>query len=89
MTDRPPLPYDFHPEVPSFELRSDDVADGQMMSENQVFDGFGMTGGNISPRCAGPVSRLRPRASRSPASTRTRRPVRVSGTGSCSAFPPR
>ena len=49
MTDRPPLPYDFMPEVPSFELRSDDVADGQMMPENQVFDEWGMTGGNISP----------------------------------------
>ena len=46
---RPPLPYDFMPGVPSFNLRSDDVADGQMMSGNQVFDGFGMTGRNISP----------------------------------------
>lgn len=49
MTDRAPLPYDFMQAVPSFELRSDDVADGQMMSQNQVFDGFGMTGRNISP----------------------------------------
>ena len=49
MTGRAPLPYDFMPAVPSFELRSDDVADGQMMSQNQVFDGFGMTGGNITP----------------------------------------
>ena len=49
MTDRAPLPYDFHPDVPSFDLRSADVADDEMMSENQVFDGFGMTGGNISP----------------------------------------
>ena len=49
MTDRVPLPYDFMSAVPSFELRSDDVADGQMMSQNQVFDGFGMTGRNISP----------------------------------------
>jgi hypothetical protein len=49
MTDRAPLPYDFMPAVRSFELRSDDVADGQMMSQNQVFDGFGVTGRNISP----------------------------------------
>jgi phosphatidylethanolamine-binding protein (PEBP) family uncharacterized protein len=49
MTGRAPLPYDFMPAVPSFELRSDDVADGQMMWRNQVLDGFGMTGGNISP----------------------------------------
>jgi Raf kinase inhibitor-like YbhB/YbcL family protein len=52
MTDRPPLPYDFMPEVPSFELRSDDISDGQMMSENHVFDDWGMTGRNISPSLA-------------------------------------
>ena len=46
---RPPLPYDFMPPVPSFGLRSDDVADGEMMSGNQIYDGWGMTGGNISP----------------------------------------
>ncbi|HEX6524868.1 MAG TPA: YbhB/YbcL family Raf kinase inhibitor-like protein [Streptosporangiaceae bacterium] len=49
MADRPPLPYDFMPAVPSFELRSDDVADGEMMSGNQVYNGFGMSGENISP----------------------------------------
>jgi len=49
MTDRPPLPYDHMPEVPSFEVRSDDVAHDEMMSENHVFDDWGMTGGNISP----------------------------------------
>jgi phosphatidylethanolamine-binding protein (PEBP) family uncharacterized protein len=49
MTDRAPLPCNFMPAVPSFELISDDVADGQMMSQNQVFDGFDMTGRNISP----------------------------------------
>jgi Raf kinase inhibitor-like YbhB/YbcL family protein len=49
MTDRPPLPYDYLPEVPSFDVRSDDVAHDEMMGENHVFDGFGMTGGNMSP----------------------------------------
>src|ERR1700752_1730924 len=49
MTDRPPLPYDFHPEGPSFHLESGDVAHGEMMSENPAFDPFGVTGGNISP----------------------------------------
>jgi Raf kinase inhibitor-like YbhB/YbcL family protein len=49
MTDRAPLPYDFMPAVPSFELRSDDVADGQMMTDNQVYNAFGMTGKNVSP----------------------------------------
>ena len=50
MTARPPLPYDFMPAVPSFTLQSTDVADGQQMSDAQVFDGFGMTGQNISPQ---------------------------------------
>ncbi len=49
MTERPPLPYDFMPAVPSFTVESSDVADGQQMSNAQVFDGFGMTGENISP----------------------------------------
>jgi Raf kinase inhibitor-like YbhB/YbcL family protein len=49
MADRPPLPYDFLPAVPSFSLRSDDVADGEMMSSKQVYNSFGMTGENVSP----------------------------------------
>jgi len=49
MTERAPLPYDFMPAVPSFELHSEDVADGQMMTDNQVYNAFGMTGKNISP----------------------------------------
>jgi Raf kinase inhibitor-like YbhB/YbcL family protein len=49
MTDRPPLPYDHMPDVPAFDVSSDDVADGEQMSENQAFDDWGMTGGNISP----------------------------------------
>jgi Raf kinase inhibitor-like YbhB/YbcL family protein len=50
MSDRAPLPYDFMPAVPSFTVASDDVADGEQMSNNQVYNGFGMTGENISPR---------------------------------------
>jgi len=50
MTERAPLPYDFMPSVPSFALTSTDVAEGQQMPDAQVFDGFGMTGQNISPQ---------------------------------------
>jgi Raf kinase inhibitor-like YbhB/YbcL family protein len=49
MPDRAPLPYAFFPPVPAFTVESDDVADGQQMSDDQVFNSFGMTGNNISP----------------------------------------
>ena len=49
MTDRAPLPHDFLPQVPSFTVESDDVADGQQMTEAQVYNSFGMSGENISP----------------------------------------
>jgi hypothetical protein len=52
MTSRPPLPYEFLPEVPSFTLRSDDVAHDEQLSDNHVYNGFGMTGKNISPHLA-------------------------------------
>jgi Raf kinase inhibitor-like YbhB/YbcL family protein len=49
MAARPPLPYDFVPPLPSFDVRSDDVTDGEIMTDSQVYNGFGMTGKNISP----------------------------------------
>jgi Raf kinase inhibitor-like YbhB/YbcL family protein len=46
---RAPLPYDFLPPVPSFTVESGHVAHDQQMSDAQVYDGFGMTGQNLSP----------------------------------------
>ncbi len=49
MSDRAPLPYDFMPSVPSFTVESDHVVHDQHMSDDQVYNGFGMSGRNISP----------------------------------------
>ncbi len=46
---RPPLPYEFLPEVPSFTLVSDDVRDGELMDKAQVSGVFGAGGLDISP----------------------------------------
>ena len=46
---RPPLPYDFLPQVPSFELTSTDIADGEPLSQPQVSGIFGAGGEDISP----------------------------------------
>ena len=50
MADRAPLPYEFMPEVPTFTVSSDDIAHGEMMGDNQVYNSFGMSGKNISPQ---------------------------------------
>ncbi|MFI6541539.1 YbhB/YbcL family Raf kinase inhibitor-like protein [Nonomuraea sp. NPDC050547] len=49
MSARPPIPYDFLPEVPALTVESDDVHDGERLAEAHVFDHWGMTGGNQSP----------------------------------------
>ncbi|GAA3369651.1 YbhB/YbcL family Raf kinase inhibitor-like protein [Streptomyces sannanensis] len=42
---RPPLPHDFHPEVPSFTVVSEDVEPGAVLKDAQVY-----AAGNTSPQ---------------------------------------
>ncbi|WP_248960800.1 YbhB/YbcL family Raf kinase inhibitor-like protein [Sphaerisporangium perillae] len=49
MAKQPPIPYDYLPEVPSLTVESDDVSDGRRLSDEHVFNGWGMTGQNLSP----------------------------------------
>ncbi|PSL00647.1 hypothetical protein CLV63_101121 [Murinocardiopsis flavida] len=50
--DRPPSPYDFLPEVPSFRVVSDDFADGQVLPTAQVSGIMGAGGADVSPHLA-------------------------------------
>src|SRR5437764_12967366 len=46
---RPRGPYEFLPEVPSFAVTSDDIADGKALTDEHLYNGFGVSGGNLSP----------------------------------------
>ncbi len=52
MTDsnRPPLTFAFFPEVATFEVTSDDIADGEMLANAQVANIMGYGGENLSPQ---------------------------------------
>ncbi|GGS73113.1 UPF0098 protein [Planobispora rosea] len=49
MSPRPPIPYDFLPQVPALTVESDDIRDGGTLSETHVFNDWGMSGQNLSP----------------------------------------
>lgn len=49
MPGRPPLPHEHLPEVPSFTLTSDDIADGEHLANTHVFNDWGFSGENRSP----------------------------------------
>jgi Raf kinase inhibitor-like YbhB/YbcL family protein len=50
MVGRPPLPHDFLPQVQSFTVTSEDIADGERLPDAQVFNDWGFSGGNVSPQ---------------------------------------
>ena len=45
-------PYDDLPQIPTFALRSDDIADGQTLARPHVSGVFGAGGDDVSPHLA-------------------------------------
>ena len=49
LRSRPNSPYDYLPVVPAFTVESDDIAEGQALSLDHVYNQAGFTGQNLSP----------------------------------------
>jgi phosphatidylethanolamine-binding protein (PEBP) family uncharacterized protein len=65
----------------SMTLTSSDIKEGGTIVNEQVFKGFGCTGGNISPALSWTGAPSGPKASPSASMIRTRRPAAAGGTG--------
>jgi Raf kinase inhibitor-like YbhB/YbcL family protein len=50
MAGRAPLPYEFFPPVPAVAVTSTDMTDGGTLADAQVYNDFGVSGGNMSPQ---------------------------------------
>jgi phosphatidylethanolamine-binding protein (PEBP) family uncharacterized protein len=79
LADRPlaPNPYDLLPPVPSFELTSSDLADGDRLADDHVF-----SGGNRSPQLSWSGAPAETRSYAVTCFDPTPPPVAASGTGS-------
>jgi Raf kinase inhibitor-like YbhB/YbcL family protein len=51
-SNRPPLTFAFFPDVATFELTSNDIADGELLDNAQVANIMGYGGENLSPQLA-------------------------------------